>query len=320
MTVPARLTSVGFGLEATYGTAVAPVTGFAWTKLAPVDDNNPVQDKSWHGSAANTYGHETGTLDAAVPIGGPVLADSIGYLLAGALGDYQFTAGTPNTHVFALLNTGDQQPPAYTITSREPIGALQWAGCKVTSLKLDVDADNPIAFDASLVGLCSATSAFTPPAVSGERLLPGWGVAATIGGSAEPRLLSASVLFTRTVDVKRNVDGSQAPWLQRLGGLSVTGDAELAVSADIYRAGFLAGGTTSIDLTYTSGVGAALRQLKLHCSQVLITALSRDYGGKWIGIKFSWEAEANASDAGPSGGSSPVKVTLKNQIGSGVYK
>jgi len=320
VTVPVRLAQVGFGLEATYGTAVAPAMGFAWTQCGAVDVNALGKDQSWRGSAADCYSHETGPLSSVVKLTGPALADTLGYLLCGVLGDYTFTGGTPNTHAFALLNTGTQQPPSYAVTTKEPVGGLVRAGCKVASVKISVDAGNPITFDADLAGLASATTANTPPAVGAEKLLPGWGFTATIGGSSEPRLIAATVQLARPIEAKSNTDGSQAPWLQRSGALSVTGDITLAITTDAYRAGFLAGSTTSIDLNFQSGVGAALRQLKLHCSQVALTDLNRDYGGKWVELQFSWEAEANTSDAGASGGKSPIAVTLKNQVGSGVYK
>jgi hypothetical protein len=320
VTVPVQLLQVGLALETSYGVGVAPVTSLKWTQCQATDSNPLGKDQSWRGSAADCYDHEAGVLASAAQLAGPVFADSIGYLLAGILGDYVFTAGTPNSHVFALGNAGTQQPPAYTLTTREPVGGLQRAGCKLSDLTFDIDAENPLQYQAALVGLASTTTANTPPAVSTEKLLPSWTVAATIGGSSEPRLMSASVVFARPVDTKRNSDGTQAPWLQRSGPLAVTGDVELAITTDAYRAGFLASTTTSIDLNYQAGAGATLRQLKLHCSQVAITDLTRDYGGKWVALKFSWEAEANTSDAGVSGGKSPIKVTLKNQVGSGVYQ
>lgn len=320
MTVPVQLAQVGLGLESVYGTAVTPVTGLSWSQCQAVDNNPLSKDQSWRGSAADCYHHETGVLDSAVQLAGPVFADGIGYFLAGVLGDYVFTGGTPNSHVFALRNTGTQQPPSFTVTTKEPVGGLARPGCKVSALTISVNADAPLQYQASLAGLVSATTANTVPAVSAEKLMPSWVVAATIGGSSETRLMSASVAFTRPVEAKRNTDGTQAPWLQRSGPLSVTGDVEVAITTDAYRAGFLSGATTSIDLNYQLGAGATLRQLKLHCSQVAITNLTRDYGGKWVAIKFSWEAEANTSDAGASGGSSPIKVTLKNQVGSGVYQ
>lgn len=320
MGLPAKLAAVGIALEPSYGTTTAPVLQLPYSKLAPVDNNALVFDQSWRGSAVDVVSHETGTLDSQIAIGGPVQADSIGFFLAGLLGDVAFAAGSPNTFTMALKNSGTQQPPSYTVSVNDQAGLEQWAGCKVSDLSMSFSADALLTYQARLAGLASTVpGSLTMPAVGSEKVLQGWLGALKIGGSSEARLLSATLSFSRPVTAKRNATGAQAPVLQRSEALSVSGQFDVAVLTDSYRAGFLAGTATSFDLNYQTGAGASLRQLLIHCSQIGYTSAPRSYGARWVELTASFTAEGNTTDVGASGGRSPVKVTLKNAIGSGVY-
>lgn len=320
MSAPSRLAAVALAAEPTYGTATAPTALLPWAALQPADTNTLLLDQSWRGSAAGTVGAETGVQESGLSMSGPVYADSIGHLLAGALGDLTYTAGTPGTWAMALLNSGAQQPPSYTVSLADVTGLLQWPGCKVASLQLSFNSGALLAWQAKLAGQPSIVpGSLSMPAPSAELVKPGWVGACQIGGSSEPRLLTADVTFTRQMEAKRNATGQQAPWLQRSGLLTVGGHLDVAILTDTYRATFLAGSATSLDLNFTTGAGSALRQLRVHCSQVVFTTLGRGYAGRWVDATVAFEAVANASDAGASGGLSPVKVTLQNSVGSGGY-
>jgi hypothetical protein len=118
---------------------------------------------------------------------------------------------------------------------------------------------------------------------------------------------------------KRNVTGALAPYLQRSDVLTVTGQLTLAVVADTYHQDQLAGTAVALDLNYSRGAGASLRQLVVHCSKAYFTAAPRDYGKKWIELAAAFRADGNTTDVGASGGYSPAKVTLKNAVASGTY-
>ena len=320
MSAPSRLAAVALAAEPSYGTVTAPVALLPWSALQPADSNTLLLDASWRGSAAGTVGAETGVQESALSLSGPVYADSIGHLLAGALGDLSYTPGTPNLWAMALLNSGAQQPASYTVSLSDVTGLLQWPGCKVASLQLSFNSGALLAWQAKLAGQPSiGPGSLVMPAQSAESVRPGWIGACTVGGSSEPRLISADVTLTRQIEAKRNATGQQAPWLQRTGLLTVNGHIDVAILSDTYRATFLSGSSTSLDLNFQAGSGAALRQLRLHCSQVVWTTLARGYAGKWVDVTASFEAVANTSDAGASGGLSPVKVTLQNAVPSGGY-
>lgn len=99
--VPRRF--IGFGKETAgaSGTAVASTNTFPMNKFTPVDKITYLEDDGWRGAMAGLYNMIQGVEISDLSMGGPFFADSIGYPLAGILGDYwqsvNATAGTATT-------------------------------------------------------------------------------------------------------------------------------------------------------------------------------------------------------------------------------
>lgn len=320
MTGPSRLLRVGVGRELAYGDGAAPSLLVACDPPQLVDNNPPLGDGSWRGAPAVVFGHEPGLLDSTLQLSGPVMADTVGVFLAGVLGDVQFTAGTVNEWALALLNSGDQQPPSYAVWLTDTVGPLLWAGGRVASLGLRFAPGELLSWQAQLAGrVASVPGSVSMPGPSAEPVLPGWVTVFALAGVADVTLLEAEVSFARDVTAKWNVNGAQAPWLQRANLLDVSGSLSFAVRSDALRQQFVAGSSTSIDLACVAGSGAGARGLRVHCSDVTLTAASRSYGARWVEFDTQWEANATAADAGASGGASPALVTVTNNVPFGTY-
>jgi hypothetical protein len=316
---PSRLLQVGIGKETTYAVAVTPAYTIPAAGVTAPDNVGLLSDAGWRGAPANSYGETAGPLDSSVTIGGPIYPDTIGYPLAGVLGDVAFAGGSPNTWTAALLNSGTQQPPSYTLTVADPIGQLAYAGCKFQRVQLVLSPDALLTWTGTVAGLVSAAASVSMPAATSELPLAGWQGVVTIAGVTDTRLLSADITIDRTIVPKRNVDGSQGPYLQRSDVLAVTGNLNFAVVADTYHQDQLAATAVALDLNFSRGAGAGLRQLLLHMSKAYFVAAPRSYGNKWIELAAAFRADHNSTDVGASGGYSPMKVTVKNTVGSGSY-
>ncbi|HEY3718366.1 MAG TPA: phage tail tube protein [Jatrophihabitantaceae bacterium] len=319
MTYPSGLVVVGIAKEPAYGTATVPVMYLPVAPPAPGDVHTPIPDTGWRSSAVDSYGHQPGPLEGAVALAGPVFADTIGFALAGVLGDVTSAGSNPTTHTMAALNSGEQQPPSYTVTTSDPVGALAWAGSKFASLTLSATADGALTW-AGQVHSQAAAAATTPAAAyTALSQFAGWRGVVQLGGATDTRVESLDVTLARTVTAKRNVDGARAPWLQRSGPLSVAGAMTIVMASDTYRQQYVNGTVTSVDINYQQGAGTGLQQIKLHCSTVTFTNVARTYSGSWVELAVAWTADANTADVGASGGYSPVKATLKNLVAAGVY-
>jgi hypothetical protein len=320
--VPSRLLQVGVGLESVYGAAVAAAKLWPVTACTAADRHAPIGDDSWRSAPGSSSGHRPGPADATLSLGGPVLADTIGYPLVGLLGDISVAGGSaPFTASIAALNSGTLQPPSYTVATSDPAsGALAWPGCRFSQLVLTVTPDGLFTFTAAADALPAVPAATLNLAPSTVGVLASWRGVITIGGTVEARCESLTVTLTRALSAKRNVDGSRAPYVQRAGLVAVTGEAVVVMSADAYRAAYAAGTATSVDVSIGQGAGAGQTKVQLHCSSVTWLAAVRQYGQRWVELELGWVADQNAADVGASGGLSPVKATLINAVPGGTYK
>ena len=124
MTLQASVRSyVGIAKETTKGTPVA-ATDFipvAKDSLKPVDIIDPLYDQGLRGSNVMNYNYIPGRKRSNFDFGGAVFADTIGYALAGIMGDVATVgAAAPYTHTISLKNsltsTTNTQPISYTLT------------------------------------------------------------------------------------------------------------------------------------------------------------------------------------------------------------
>lgn len=315
----AQLLAVGISKEASYGVGAAPTLLLPVSPPSVADTPGWGVDGGWRVAPAVSFGRVVTSQASALTLAGDLFPDGIGFALAGVLGDVGFAAGTPNVWTMALLNSGAQQPPSYQVVVADPTGQLSYAGCKVAALTIGYDPDALLSWSADLVGQPGAVSAWTMPGPGSELPVAGWRGVATIGGTLQGGVMSASVALTRGVTAKRNVTGMLAPALQRSELLSVSGQITVVAQTDSFRQQANAGTVTSIDLAFSYGVGAAQRALTLHCSTAYLSSVVRSYGNKWIELDIGFDADANTTDVGASGGWSPIKATLKNAVASGVY-
>ena len=321
MTSPSTLLTAGIAPEPAYGQLSVPTVGVPVTAFAAVDVPGLLPDQSWRGSVGDSSGHTLGTVDATVQFGGPLLADVIGFPLAGLLGDVQCVGhGAPYRWSMSALNSGAQQPGSYTLTESTPAGPVAYPGARFSSLA--ISAASPaalIVWSAQAGCLAGVPSTAAVPRFGQTPAFPAWMATATIGEAFEATVESFTLTFARTVIPKRNTDGSLAPTIQRASTLTVGGQMTVVALADSYRQQLVAGQPTSIALTVGQGVGTRTTLLTVTSSLVYLASVTRLYGRKWVELGLSWLADQNPTDAGPSGGLSPVKVDLSNALAAGAY-
>ena len=319
MTSPSRVTAAGIVKEASFGAGGSPFMQLPFMAFTPQDVVGQAVDAGWRGAPVDNVGMIPSTTESKITTNGYVQPDAIGYPLAGVLGDVGFTAGTPNIWTAAALNTGTQQPPSYCITTLDPVGGMVYAGCKFSSLRITYDPKQLLAWSATIAGLAGTTTTPTMPNASTETPFQAWIAAVTIAGLSETRLLAATIDITRPTSAKRNTNLTLAPNLQRTSTVAVSGSLMFLLNSDTYRQDMLNGTGIALDMTFSGGVGSALRSLQLHCTSVKLLTTVRDYSGTYVRLNSTFRAVGNTTDVGASGGYSPIKATLKNVVASGTY-
>lgn len=319
---PTYLSFLGIAKEATAGTPVSATSFIPVHSLKPVDNQKYLTDKGWRGSYTDEYGEIPGTYHTTYDFDGDVFPDTIGFPLAGLLGDVTVTgASAPYSTGFALLNSGSGQPPTYTLSDFDSLDTRQFPGFTFEDIALKFNADGLLTYSAKGIAL-PAINGVVKPTSSFSALPPvaGWTGVISIGGSVVNTLLDGEISLKRKLTVIDAVDNSNGPRNIFAGPLSVDGKMTIVTMDSSALTAYLTNSQPSLDVNYQAGAGAAAVGLQLHMSKCAYTAATLERGKDYLTTQVTFKAIANTLDAGTSGGLSPIKATVKNAIAAGTYK
>jgi hypothetical protein len=324
---PSVKSYLGLALETTKGTAVTatdfvPIT---LNSFKPVEMINELFDKGIRGSMVENYNYVQGRRHTEIDFGGPVFADTIGYWLAGVLGDVTTTGSTaPYTHAIALKNSvgasGDAQPKALTITDYYSANTRQFPGCQAHDFELTFNADGMLEYTAKVTGYPSATT--TAPAPSFSTVLPTqvWTGAVTIGGTSISNSTTGSLKLTRKVDPIFGIANTQAPYSVFVGALEVTGKITFVMENDTQLTNFLSNTQPALTFNWSTGTGATATQVAFTASKSAYTTGVVVRDKDYVEVTVEFNSLGNTTDVGTTAGYSPVKFTLQNAKPSGTYQ
>lgn len=317
---------LGIAKEVTKGTPVAP-TDFLpvmASSLKPVDVIDPLYDKGLRGSLVENYNYLQGRTRSTYDFGGAVFADTVGYAIAGLLGDVTTTGSVaPFTHAISLKNSAtaaaDAQPISYTITDFYAAAVRAYPGCQFSDFSLKFNADGMLEYDAKTTGWASATASTPTPTFSTILPTQVWQGAVTIGGSTVSNSISGELAMKRPVTPVYGISSTQNPYNVFLGALEVTGKVTFVMEADTELTRYLTNTQPAIVLNWAYGAGAAAVQIQATLTKGAYVAAAIDRGNDMVQISVDLNAQGNLTDAGASAGYSPIKWTLKNAKASGTY-
>jgi hypothetical protein len=316
-------TVLGIAKEPQPATGV-PVAATAFVPVKKLEpENKPVKltDESWRGSMVQVVGVQAGPQSSEVSLGGDVFADTIGWWLAGTLGDVVTTgASAPFTHTMSLLNSGNGQPTSYTLTDSDPLSTRQYASSRFTELTLKWDASELLSWEAKAIGWTGTTT--TAPVTTFSTLPPvaSWSASATLNAVALPHLKSCELSFKRDgSEPIFTVQNQQNPYEVHVGPITLEPKLTFIAKDEQPLIDLLANTTAPLVINYTTGAGPTLVQLQVTMTAFNYSSAKKAKGNSWI----EWEAEGraigNVTDAGASGGYSPCKVLLKNALPASTY-
>lgn len=318
---------VGIAKEVTKGTAVF-ATDFipvAQSKFKPADIIDPLYDEGLRGSLVKNYNYIPGRKRSTFDFGGPVFADTFGYVLGGLLGDVSTTgASAPYTHVFAVKNASaigaDAQPGAFTLTDFYAANARQFAGCQMYDLSLKWSADGMLDYDAKAMGWASNTTSAPTPSFSTVLPTPTWQATVSIGGSSVSYSTEGDVNVTRPVTPIYGISNTQNPFQVFVGAVETKGRFRFVMQDDTELTRFLTNTQPAITVNWTQGAGASLTQIQFGLTKGAYTTAVVDRSKDYVEVEITFESMANTTDVGTSAGYGNVKWTLQNAKVSGTYQ
>jgi hypothetical protein len=318
---------LGVALETTKGTAVA-ATNFVPITLnsfKPVDVIAPLYDTGIRGSLVENYNYVQGRRNTTVDFGGPVFADTIGFWVAGILGDVVTTgSGAPYTHVISLKNTvgtnSDAQPKALTITDFYGANTRYYPGCQITDLGLTFNADGMLEYTAKAMGFPSTTTTAPTPSFSSVLPTQVWTGTVSIGGTQVGYLRTGTLDLSRKSEAIWGVSNTQAPYQVFLGSLTAKGKMTFVMQDDTELTRYITNTQPTITVNFSTGSGSTATELQFTLTKGAYVTGAIERNAEYVEVTVDIEALGNSYDAGATGGYSPVKFTLQNAFPTGTYQ
>lgn len=315
-----NLSFLGIAKETVPGTGVAPTAFIPVTGPSGKDALTMLADKGLRGAMVDTYDEIAGPKSGTFEFGGDVFPDTVGWVLAGILGDVT-TTGTvaPFTHTMAALNSGDGQPKSYTFSDYYSVAARQYPGAKYSELDFKFAGTDMFTWTAKTTTFGSKPTTKPTQSYTDIPPLAGWVGTVKIDDTEVDVVLDGEIDIKRDVSILNAVNGSQDPASIWCGALTCTGKLTIVMETEDYLNDYLNNANKSLEIDYSTGEGTDAVQVNFKMSKVKWTAAEIDRGSDYVTIGITWEALANTDDIGASAGYSPLKVTLQNAIASGVY-
>ena len=317
---------LGIAKEATRGTAVAPTDFIPVMKdaLKPVDIVDPLYDTGLRGSNALNYNYIPGRTRSTVDFGGAVFADTVGYGIAGVLGSVATTgASAPYTHTISLFNSlasgGDVQPISYTLTDFYAVDVRSYPGCQFSDFSLKFNADGMLEYDAKSTGWASEVVSDPTPTFSTVLPTPVWRGTVSVGGSTVATAMTGNIDMKRPATPIYGISATQDPYQVFLGPLEVTGKITFVMEDDSELLNFLNNTQPALVFNWAYGSGASEVQIQATLTKGAYTTGVIERGEDFVQVSVDFNAQANTTDDGASGGFSPIKWVLKNAKPSGTY-
>lgn len=231
------------------------------------------------------------------------------------------TVSAPFTHVFSALNSGNGQPPTHTgtdFTGLTPsVGARSYPSLCVGELDFTGNAEQ--LFQGKVTGNSwlstpaaskpTNTTTFTVP-------MPSWRSTVTVGGAPLFNTTEWQVNIKRQLQVYWTNQGFQNPFIIARGPLDCTGAITYSVAQDETPLTQMLNNTQpTLAIVMDNGLsGTNHISFTFHVNQCAFIQAKPDRTGVLFGYDDNWQAIANVTDVGGSGGLSPIKVTLVNAV------
>lgn len=326
-TWPSAKQVLGLAVETTQGT---PVTTLAATcpvmAFTPKDRFVQLKDSALRGSMVDQYGQIQGSKSIEFDVNGPVFTDWLPYFVRNILGDLTTTGVGPYTHAISTLNSGTAQPSSLTLIDWQgPTATTQsrtYSGCCLSELTIKGNPESTLLeWSAKGLGWQSTAYPTSPPAFSPgtEQPMAAWRSAIQIAATPELTIREWELTITRQLKVEWTSQNAQTPYIIQRGAVAVTAQLHFAVPADeapLTR--YLANTQSALNILIDNGQATtAQRRLTMNINTAAIDTTEIDRSEEAVGYNATIVGIANTTDAGASGGYSPVKVTTINNTATG---
>lgn len=321
-------TPTGTGSTTLAASAVAGATSIS--TVASIPAATLVQIGTGATAEVVTTGTPSGAGPYTIPITTPATGLAFAHASAQAAVPVQSTG--PFTYAWSLLNSGGGQPPSHTLThSLGPtasVGARQYPGFCLSQFNLSFNAESELFAWTGQGTSWPSVIAGAAPTANPTTVLPtaSWRTKVGIGGPASGGTLINTVTdggvdLTRELTPYFTATGVRTPYIIQRGGLSVAGKLNFgAVSDESVLLYMLNNTQPQVQIVCDNGgVGAAQIVVQIDMQSCVFTQADPDTSKAAVGYQASFQPNFNTTNAGGSGGQSPVKVSVTCAVAPGSF-
>jgi len=321
-------TPTGTGATTLSSAAAAGATSISTAATIPA--GTMVQIGTGATSEVFTTGTPSGSGPYTIPLTTPAGGLAFAHASAQAVTPVQGTG--PFTYAWSLLNSGGGQPVSHTLTHAlgptASVGARAYPGFCLSQCNFTFNAESDLLAWTGQGTSWPSVPASVAPTANPSTVLPvaSWRTKIGIGGPASGGTLVQTVTdgevdLTRELQNVFTTTGVQTPYIIQRGGLSVAGKLNFGAVSDESALLYMLNNTQpSVQIVTSNGLaGAAAITVQIDMQQCAFTASAPDTGNAAVAYQTSFEAVFNTTNAGGSGGMSPIKVSITCSIPPGSF-
>jgi hypothetical protein len=283
------------------------------------------------GTGASAECFVTGTPTGSGPYTIPLSTPTGGLIFGHAAAQAVVPVVAPFTQAHSLLNSGGGQPVSHTITHflgpTATSGARQYPGFCLSELGFKWNAESELLTWSGKGTSWPSVPLGAAPVAAPSLVLPvaSWRMTVGIGGPASGVTLMSNITdgeltIKRELSPYFTVTGTQNPYIIQRGGVSVEGKLNFVAADESPLLWMLNNTQPSLQLYLDNGLAGANRLVfQVDCQIAAFTESEADGTKSAVEFGNSFQALFNTTNAGGSGGYSPIKVSLTNSVPAGTY-
>lgn len=325
------------------GTASTPSTTLSATAAAGTSSLStavsiPLGSVVLIGTGATAEIRTTGTPSGAGPYTIPFAAGQLPLQYTHASAQTVVVQVAPYTNAWSVNNNlatpnyAQGQPPSHTFTHYQGPAAggvpRVYPGSCLSKLTFSWNAETELLmFDAAATSWVSQLDVATrTPAATNVIPQASWKGKLGIGGPASGgtqvlTVESGSIDITRALEPIFTEQNSQNPYLIQRGEVSVAGKLEFVAADESPYLAMINNTQPQLQFALTNGgSGSSLVSVQFDSQQAAYKMAKPDFGKKAVRYSVEFDCIFNTTNAGGSGGYSPVKVTIGSGIPGNTYQ
>jgi hypothetical protein len=311
---PTNATTLSAGL-AVGGTAVTVTSGTGYGTAATVN--------------IGPVGGFSENLVISTVTGGTSLTFTTGARFAWNSGATIHTVTAPYTHTFSLLNSGNGQPATHTVTHFSGItalnaetpnyggtfGARQYGYWCASEMSFNMDASGLVSHSTKGTAFLGTPSLANPvKSISTVQAQPGWEAQVLIAGGTVTSVTVPEITLTRQLKPWFTADGSQTAYVIARNSLTANGKLTFLAVDDTPMMYMLNNTQPTLSLSLNNGLSGTNFVSLTFNAQIAAFDTVKLTDNEEIEWESTFKAMANVTNAGPSGGWSPVSVVLLSGV------